>query len=1109
VRTTHTKNVRTLSFLTAAALAAAALANVPPAAPIITEPVSDGVIRNPEDVHMETGPFSDPDLGDTHRCTDWEIWTITPAERVWAASCITGLEKVHIHLGDGLFQGSHAGRVSLLPSTNFRLQVRHRDSSNEAATEWSPWSQRFFSTGSGSTIFPLELDDISDSPAPSWKETTGRDIVLPAAGATPAALVLETIDGAALEFRAATGSTNTIINPPGLPEHGALRVRAIGGASGLAAPESDVTFADDHGREFSAFLPGLAVPAMEEKLFWIAANGASYEADAGQTEPDFSTLAHGAPVPWVVMQPGYKVEIVTRGLQLPVNVAFVPNPRPEPDAPLFYITELYGTIKVVRRDGVVGTYISGLLNFNPTGDFPGSGEQGLSGLAVDAATGDVFAACLYDAAPPNGPHYPKVMRFRSLDGGLTASSQQIILNMVGESQGQSHQISNVSIGPDNKLYVHMGDGFDASTSQNLASFRGKVLRMNFDGTPLADNPFYNGGTPDSRDYIFAYGFRNPFGGAWRAADNLHYEVENGPSVDRFAQVVRARNYGYTGSDNSMRTFALYNWDPSHAPVNITFVQPQTFGGSGFPAAKQGHAFVSESGPTWGTGAQTLGKRIVEFTLDAAGNVTSGPTTLVEYNGNGKASCVGLTAGPDGLYFTDLYKDEQFQSPIDPGANVLRVRFVGAADFSADVTSGLAPLDVHFTDASNAPNPTSWTWDFGDGSVGSGQNPTHTYTQDGLYNVRLVVVGSSGPVVTQKNAYIRVGSVPSIALIGVSMPPAAGDAAIATDLRSRGFDVTSYDDEPANRPSAAQLAAAHDLVLVSSTITSANVAGQFRTVDVPVIFWEQALLRTDREALADNAVVQAGTSISISNTSHPITAGLAAGNLPVFTSTQNFSLASGTIAPAPGTRVLATFAGGPNPALIASEQGAPLLAGYIAPARRVFYFLEDSSYLAATAANKDLLLRCACWATDSAPRILTQPQPSEVTEPSPAVFSVSARGAGVSYRWRKNGVDLSSGGNIFGATSPTLTIDPTTPADEGAYDVVITGICGTLTSNPAPLSVLSCPADFNHDGQVDFFDYLDFASAFDAEDPIADFNEDGQVDFFDYLDFAQAFDAGCE
>jgi hypothetical protein len=54
----------------------------------------------------------------------------------------------------------------------------------------------------------------------------------------------------------------------------------------------------------------------------------------------------------------------------------------------------------------------------------------------------------------------------------------------------------------------------------------------------------------------------------------------------------------------------------------------------------------------------------------------------------------------------------------------------------------------------------------------------------------------------------------------------------------------------------------------------------------------------------------------------------------------------------------------------------------------------------------------------------------------------------------------------------------------------------------------CPADFNQDEQLDFFDYLDFVGFFAIEDPRADFNGDMQVDFFDYLDFVGAFDAGC-
>ena len=45
----------------------AAQPNLPPAAPAITEPTSDGAVVSGADVHMVTGPFSDPNAGDVHR----------------------------------------------------------------------------------------------------------------------------------------------------------------------------------------------------------------------------------------------------------------------------------------------------------------------------------------------------------------------------------------------------------------------------------------------------------------------------------------------------------------------------------------------------------------------------------------------------------------------------------------------------------------------------------------------------------------------------------------------------------------------------------------------------------------------------------------------------------------------------------------------------------------------------------------------------------------------------------------------------------------------------------------------------------------------------------
>jgi predicted outer membrane repeat protein len=57
----------------------------------------------------------------------------------------------------------------------------------------------------------------------------------------------------------------------------------------------------------------------------------------------------------------------------------------------------------------------------------------------------------------------------------------------------------------------------------------------------------------------------------------------------------------------------------------------------------------------------------------------------------------------------------------------------------------------------------------------------------------------------------------------------------------------------------------------------------------------------------------------------------------------------------------------------------------------------------------------------------------------------------------------------------------------------------------------CPADFNGDGFLDFFDYDDFVSCFEGTGTPgcdADFNGDGFVDFFDYDAFVGAFESGC-
>lgn len=501
----------------------------------ISEPAAGSAPLDGADVHMVAAYADGDDDDDEHVCSDWEIWTATPSEPVWEAHCAKGAEKVHIHLGDGEFVNSHAGKNRLDPSTSFELKVRFRDDSEDPEEEWSEWASRPFET-----------------------------------------------------------------------------------------------------RE--------AGPAGSETATWIA-------------------------------REGYVVETFATDFQLPVNIAMVPEPGPHPSDPVMYVTELYGAVKAISRDGTVRDFATELLNFNPTGNFPGSGEKGVAGIVVEPETGDVLVSLVYKDGEE---FHPKVIRLLSDEHGLEAIGEETVIDLEETNQGPSHQISKLTLWPDGSLIVHNADGFEGfEDAPDTGSFLGKILRMTLDGEPLEDNPFYtDNGEDTAEDYIWTKGVRNPFGGALRLSDETYWQVENGPSIDRLARVVKGEDYGWP-ADPNLNHRATYRWVPAHAPVNIEFVEPGRFGGSDFPEAAMGHAFVTESGPTWASGAAWRGKRIVEFALGSDGELISGPETLAEYVGQGKATAVGLAAGEDGLYFTDLYKEVDFESPIDRGANVLRVRYCGA------------------------------------------------------------------------------------------------------------------------------------------------------------------------------------------------------------------------------------------------------------------------------------------------------------------------------------------------------------------------------------------------------------------------------------------------
>jgi len=137
--------------------------------------------------------------------------------------------------------------------------------------------------------------------------------------------------------------------------------------------------------------------------------------------------------------------------------------------------------------------------------------------------------------------------------------------------------------------------------------------------------------------------------------------------------------------------------------------------------------------------QDAGSLGVQFT-DAS---TGDPTTWAWDFGDGHA---GTRQNPSHTYAKA--GDYQVKLTVsNAGGSDARTRTVtvkpvptAVADFTAKQVAGT--LGVHFTDSSTG-KPTTWSWDFGDGTGGTRQDPTHGYAKAGTYQVKLTVKNATG------------------------------------------------------------------------------------------------------------------------------------------------------------------------------------------------------------------------------------------------------------------------------------------------------------------------------------------------------------------------------
>jgi glucose/arabinose dehydrogenase/mono/diheme cytochrome c family protein len=365
---------------------------------------------------------------------------------------------------------------------------------------------------------------------------------------------------------------------------------------------------------------------------------------------------------WAVAD-GFSLERDSQGYNFPTALAFIPHPGTAPDDPLYFVTEIRGTIKVVSNDRTVHIFAQDFFELHPSGELPhGSGEIGLAGICLAPQQGYIFVTFAYQ--DDHDLLRNNIIRFETTPETFAlAPRTQVAFTEIfaADESSTSHQIGSCQVQGD-LLYVSVGDGHQIDRSQQPNSTLGKVLRMTLDGQPVPDNPFWQDDDKQkAANYVWARGFRNPFG--LQVVGDQVFVADNGLNVDRFVEAVAGGNYLWDGSDWSSGSNTILTLTPSIGVVQMAFLEE---GSAVFPSPYPQNFFLALSGnlPWTRDPAARRPPGIIAIPYDFAnGRIPYVPDYILRYRDSHTQMVAGVAFGADGLYFAPLYPDANGERAI--------------------------------------------------------------------------------------------------------------------------------------------------------------------------------------------------------------------------------------------------------------------------------------------------------------------------------------------------------------------------------------------------------------------------------------------------------------
>jgi glucose/arabinose dehydrogenase len=261
-----------------------------------------------------------------------------------------------------------------------------------------------------------------------------------------------------------------------------------------------------------------------------------------------------------------------------------------------------GRLFVAQKGGALRVVSGGVLLSTPflSVSVDTAGEQGLLGVAFDPSFSSNRFVYVYYSSLATGQN--RVSRFTasSTNPNVAATGSEFVLldNITGTAT--NHQGGALDFGTDGKLYVAVGDDGNSTDADELDTLRGKILRLNSDGSIPADNPFV--GVAGARGETWAYGLRNPFSFAVDPGSARIYVNDVGENTwEEVNALARGANYGWPtcegpqGNGVGTCTSSAFTY-PIHAythAVGRAITGGAFYRGSTFPAEYQGAYFFGD------------------------------------------------------------------------------------------------------------------------------------------------------------------------------------------------------------------------------------------------------------------------------------------------------------------------------------------------------------------------------------------------------------------------------------------------------------------------------------------------------------------------------------